>query len=84
LRLQPVCSEVELPPAWVGQSCGLASDLKFRAVFNVGRRPMAPAIGRRMAQRLGQLEAAGMDVDLHGGSSVELPADPTGDEYQNE
>jgi hypothetical protein len=37
----------------------------------------------RMAQRLGQLEAAGMDVDFHGGSSVELPLDPTGDKKQN-
>jgi hypothetical protein len=37
----------------------------------------------RLAQRLGQLEAAGMDVDLHGGSSGELPVDPTGAKKQN-
>jgi hypothetical protein len=37
----------------------------------------------RMAQRLSQLEAAGMDVDLHYGSSVEMPVDPTSDKNQN-
>jgi hypothetical protein len=37
----------------------------------------------RMTQRLGQLEAAGMDVDLHDSSSVEFPTDPKGDEKQN-
>ena len=36
-----------------------------------------------MAQRLSQLEAAGMYVDLHDGSSVELPVDLTSDKNQN-
>jgi hypothetical protein len=36
-----------------------------------------------MTQRLGQPEAAGMDVDLHGGCSVGLPVDPKGDQEQN-
>jgi hypothetical protein len=37
----------------------------------------------RLAQRLGQFEAAGMDVNLHGGSFVRLPLDPTGAQNQN-
>jgi hypothetical protein len=37
----------------------------------------------RLAQRLSQREVAGLDVDLHGGTCVELPLDPTGDQKQN-
>jgi hypothetical protein len=36
-----------------------------------------------VAQRLGQLEAASMDVDLHDSSSMEFPIDAKGDEKQN-